>query len=259
MSALTTPTSAQGHEPLRQRPTTLNYQWPLMLPPADWYQDPYNSSMLRYWDGSNWTGYAAPRVAPDEKSATATDNDDTGTTPAVGVAMVRVTEGARFVGRLRSLVGRPAPAKQQVVEQSDNIPTLAEIVESFQREEPRHPLNEQVEVAGETFYPKGIRSVFREYGIPITSRGNTVDRVECILIPEPWNPHDVNAVAVIVSIHQVGHLPAELAKDYSPRLRRLGADATLATGMARIWAKLDSGVVRARVTLLIPQGPCKVG
>lgn len=80
-----------------------------------------------------------------------------------------------------------------------------------------------------------------------------MDSVECILVPEPWNPHDQNAVAVAVGKHQVGHLPAELAIDYSAALLVLATNGYLATGEARIWAKSDSGVVRARVTVLIPE------
>jgi hypothetical protein len=34
------------------------------------------------------------------------------------------------------------------------------------------PLDEQVEVAGEQYYPKEIRKLFRECGVPITSAGN---------------------------------------------------------------------------------------
>ena len=31
-----------------------------MMPPAAWYPDPGNSTLLRYWDGSKWTPYHAP-------------------------------------------------------------------------------------------------------------------------------------------------------------------------------------------------------
>lgn len=30
------------------------------LPSAGWYPDPHRMARLRYWDGSNWTGYVAP-------------------------------------------------------------------------------------------------------------------------------------------------------------------------------------------------------
>jgi uncharacterized membrane protein YhaH (DUF805 family) len=30
------------------------------LPPAGWYDDPWDASQIRWWDGEQWTGYAAP-------------------------------------------------------------------------------------------------------------------------------------------------------------------------------------------------------
>ena len=33
------------------------------LPPADWYTDPEDESLYRYWDGSAWTEHRAPRHA----------------------------------------------------------------------------------------------------------------------------------------------------------------------------------------------------
>ena len=40
------------------------------LPPAAWYQDPEDSSQLRYWDGRQWTEHRAPRehAAPGSSS-----------------------------------------------------------------------------------------------------------------------------------------------------------------------------------------------
>lgn len=35
-----------------------------MAPGPDWYADPSDPTLLRYWDGSNWTEFTAPRV-PD--------------------------------------------------------------------------------------------------------------------------------------------------------------------------------------------------
>jgi len=120
-------------------------------------------------------------------------------------------------------------------------------------EPPRHPLDEQVEVAGETYHVKGIKKVFREHKMPIQDRGSTLEDVPCILAPEPWNPHDPDAVAVMIGLHLVGYLPAELACDYAQPLARLASGGWLATGVARLWAKTDAGVVRARVTVMIPE------
>lgn len=132
-------------------------------------------------------------------------------------------------------------------------PSSEDVAQRMQLEAPRHPLGEQVEVAGETYYVKGVRRVFRDAGTPITSKGSTLEGLVCVLVPEPWNEHDPNAVAVLLGGHKVGHLPAELARDYAPGLARLAGAGALATGSARIWAKSDGGIVRARATLLIPE------
>jgi hypothetical protein len=61
-------------------------------------------------------------------------------------------------------------------------------------------------------------------------------------------PHDANTVAALVGVHHVGYIPAELARDYSPRCFDWPQRGVLASGVARIWAKDDSGIVRARVS-----------
>lgn len=130
---------------------------------------------------------------------------------------------------------------------------LAGIVAAATLEEPRYPLDEQVEVVGETYRAKDIRRVFEEAGMPITARGVTLNLVRCILVPEPWNEHDPNAVAVMVGKHHVGYLAAELAISYTDGLQRIARLGRLATGEARIWARSDDGMIRARVTILIPE------
>lgn len=114
-------------------------------------------------------------------------------------------------------------------------------------------LDEQIEVAGETYHTKAIRRVFKDAGMPITQRGSTLESVVACLVPEPWNPHDSNAVAVCCAGHHVGYIPAEMAPDYCSRLIAIAQRNQLVSGTARIWAKSDSGVLRARVTLLVPE------
>jgi hypothetical protein len=118
----------------------------------------------------------------------------------------------------------------------------------------RDPLDEQVEVVGETYNIAGIKKVFRGRGLPIPSAGMEINDAQCVLVPEPWNPHDANAVVVTIDGHQVGHLPAELAEGYAEPLAELAGTGYLVTGVGRIWAKDDgSGMVRARVTIVIPE------
>ena len=38
------------------------------LPPPGWYDDPWDASRIRWWDGHQWTGYAAVHPAPSTPS-----------------------------------------------------------------------------------------------------------------------------------------------------------------------------------------------
>ena len=227
---------------------------PAPLPPSGWYEAPGDPTQFRYWDGLVWTDHFSPRIAPT----------------VVRQALVEQPMERKLRGRDRWL-GRTTErleAKAQRVEREPSTPTvtrnkrraaaqqtpsLAEMVNRLQREAPRQPLDEQVEVVGETYYVKGIKQAFRELGVPITAKGATLESVECVLVPEPWNSHDENAVAIMVGTHHVGYLPADMAVDYAEGLGALANAGFLATGEGRLWAKDEgSGMVRARVTILIP-------
>ncbi len=92
-------------------------------------------------------------------------------------------------------VPTPPSVRREVgrVPERGELPTLEGLVATARLEPPRHPLDEQVEVVGETFHTKGIKKVFQQFGMPILASGCTLEEVECILAPEPWNPHDPNA------------------------------------------------------------------
>jgi hypothetical protein len=83
--------------------------------------------------------------------------------------------------------------------------------------------------------------------------------LQCALVPERWNEHDANAVAVLIQGHHVGYLPADLARDYSPPLLARAAEGSLISGVARVWAKEEGGVARARVTICIPEAEVLMG
>ncbi len=206
-------------------------QGPPPLPPPMWCPDPAGTDQLRWWDGSKWTDHYAQIPAPAPSGST---------TPAVSAShdLSPITAyGALPVKKARGPASSP----------------LADIVAAAKLEEPRYPLDEQIEVVGETYRAKDIRRVFKEAGMPITDRGVTLNMISCILVPEPWNEHDPNAVAVMVGQHHVGYLAAELAVTYTDGLQRIARLGSLATGEARIWAKSDDGMIRARVTILIPE------
>lgn len=206
-------------------------QHPQSLPPPMWCPDPAGTNRLRWWDGSKWTDHYAQIPAPEPRMSAvpARSATDYPLQPTTKSAMAR----ARTNGRKSS--------------------ALADIVAAATLEEPRYPLDEQIEVVGETYHVKGIRRIFEEAGMPITESGVTLKSVRCILVPEPWNEHDPNAVAVMIGQNQVGYLAAELAAWYTDGLQRIARFGRLATGEARIWVKSDDGMIRARLTILIPE------
>jgi len=50
------------------------------------------------------------------------------------------------------------------------------------------PLDEQIEVVGEQFYPKEVRKLFRECGMPITAAGCTLESADVLLVPRALEP-----------------------------------------------------------------------
>ena len=73
-------------------------------------------------------------------------------------------------------------------------------------------------------------------------------------MPEPWNPPDPNAVAVMVRTFHVGNLAAGLARRYHGRLIPYAQRHRLVPGSARLWSRLESGgMVRAGVTVCVPE------
>lgn len=59
---------------------------------------------------------------------------------------------------------------------------------------------------------------------------------EALLVPEPDNPHDPNAVSVRVNGHVIGYLDRDAAQVYRPIFHRIAASGMVATTTARIWA-----------------------
>lgn len=143
------------------------------------------------------------------------------------------------------------PRGQRQPREAQPSPSLAEVVSGMTLG-PQLELEEQIEAAGEQFRVKAIRRVFKEAGKPITEGGSTLAGVKCVLLPEPWNSHDPNAVAIMVGPHHVGYIPADESPAYSAALIPLAQRGLVTPCEARIWAKSDGGVVRARVTVIAP-------
>lgn len=77
---------------------------------------------------------------------------------------------------------------------------------------------EDLEVVGELAYQSALW--------PLCG-GTFGDRVRCeivaVLVPEPANPYDPNAIAVQIDGHVVGYLPRTTAREYLPGLKQLMA------------------------------------
>ena len=126
------------------------------------------------------------------------------------------------------------------------------IAEKLQVLAPIEPLKEQIEASGETHHMREIKAVFAAAGRTIADRGSTLNDQVAVLVPEPTNDYDDNAVAVVIAGGVVGYLPRDMAAEYFPALHRLAGHGQLASGKARVWAKKQStGAVWARVTVMM--------
>lgn len=92
-------------------------------------------------------------------------------------------------------------------------------------------MKEDYKVVGVSYYPDGIRAIshitpaWRKKNTPGTSGPVTIYKYEfdtkpVELVPEPENPHDRNAVGVVINGHKVGHISAEEAPHVKEVLER---------------------------------------
>jgi hypothetical protein len=208
------------------------------LPPAQWFIDPTDPKRWRWWDGRGWTDNYAPIEPTDSVPAVRS----TAPPPQTSKTSKSVEGGDAYTARVPD------------IEDEDPSDILRRVQAEMSAATLSVPLDEQIEVVGEQFYPKEIRKLFRECGMPITAAGCTLESEMCFLVPEPWNPHDPKAVAVVVRTFHVGHLPAALARRYHGRLIPYAQRHQLVTGTARVWSQLEpGGIVRARVTVCVPE------
>lgn len=76
---------------------------------------------------------------------------------------------------------------------------------------------DELEAVGESFYAAAIAAVAKRVG-PLAGRG----RFRVLLVPEPENPYDSNAVAVVdPEAGKLGHLSRDDAPEYQELLIRL--------------------------------------
>ena len=108
-----------------------------------------------------------------------------------------------------------------------------------------------IEVAGESYRRAEIAAAFR--GLPVQLPNGHEIEESAVLVPDPHNPFDSNAVAVYLRGQHVGYLPASDAVHWHRSLLDLTMAGQSLAVESRAWARLDeTHTVRARVTLRMP-------
>lgn len=98
------------------------------------------------------------------------------------------------------------------------------------------------EVVGESFYGKDFKRL--ESYIKQVDPGE--DEVVCILVADPKNKHDKNAVRVMAGDLQLGHLPREIAAEVQSEIIDYG-------GLVKVTGKVHFGQHNSmRLDMLIP-------
>jgi hypothetical protein len=82
----------------------------------------------------------------------------------------------------------------------------------------------QYEVVGESHYLQNLQTIISAANLISTEPGELF--CQAFLLCEPTNPHDANAVAVVISHKTVGHIPRGDAQELAPQLRRLANTRT---------------------------------
>lgn len=103
------------------------------------------------------------------------------------------------------------------------------------------------QVVGEGHHKHELSRLANHYGGGLTGEA----RVVAVLVPEPTNPYDRNAVAVVIDEQLVGYIPSEDTAAYSVVLGPLAAAGTYLGVPARLWWG-DDGEFYASVTLHLP-------
>lgn len=107
-----------------------------------------------------------------------------------------------------------------------------------------HARRDDIEVTGESYRRAALARLFNTLGRP--AGGVTMQQAQLVL--EPKNPHDPNAVKVMVLGEHVGYIPAEMSASITKECRALPRGSA-GTVLARVWASNDDGTWRGRVTL----------
>ncbi len=106
---------------------------------------------------------------------------------------------------------------------------------------------EDIEATGESYFQDGIAQVFGAAGRPL---GGVIMRT-AVLVADPGNPYDRDAVKVFVDGQQVAWIPAELAPDVQPVVNAANGSGRQLMVPARVWACFENEHWSGRVTLAL--------
>jgi hypothetical protein len=112
-----------------------------------------------------------------------------------------------------------------------------------------------VDLTGVSHYLPAIRAALSAGATSNTGSASSreADGLRVVLVPEPDNPYDSNAISVRWAGRTLGYLSREDAARYSQPVRRITASGFAALSAARIWAWDGAQAMDARVTVALPE------
>lgn len=147
-----------------------------------------------------------------------------------GSRRLRYWDGAKWTDHFADGATSPAAADPESASRRQGVRPHGRAVPPWSEQLSRH------NVVGESFHEADFKKLAADHGHKtVPDYGIELTETRAALIPEPDNPHDSNAVAVwIDDRYPVGHLPRDLAADYSSRLESLDRGTFLQVP-ARVW------------------------
>ena len=206
-----------------------------MVAVEGWYDDGQRPGKYRWWDGQKWTGFYSDVQAvidrgeqplAGESPPPPTSVSETRTPPTPPISALAAPVPVAPVSTAQSLPGPPRPPSAPIHANAiRGLPLEYRFISSA-----GWP---NVEVAGESHHEAEI--------VAALGRRPRIDEeveltVDAVLVPEPDNPFDANAISVRISGKVVGYLERDAAPLYKPHIDRITASGHIPVTSARLWA-----------------------